>query len=123
MPSLSWFSYWSCSHLLRVQTVKFLSPIILIPSALPCLYQAVFRDFQKYQKVSFLTNYSSVNNTTICLPHSFSGTPEKADANSCTVRDRVDNKPIPRELSCDKPLYSSLYKCTLQRSTRLIHGA
>jgi len=65
------------------------------------LYQAVPRDFLKYQNV-FFTNYSSVNNFTTRLPDTFSGILHKADANACSIDNRIDNKPIPRELSFAK---------------------
>jgi hypothetical protein len=110
--------------LLHVQTVKFLSPTLLFPSALPCLQPAFTRlcsGTSRSTKTFLFTIYISVNNSTIRLPDAFSGTLEKADANACSVRDRIDNKPIPREMPCDKP-NTVLYKCTLQRSTRPIHG-
>lgn len=110
---------------LHVQTVKLLSPILLFPNALPCpqpTFTRLYSGTSKSINMFLFTIYISVNNSTIRLPDTFSGTLEKADANACCVRDRIDNKPIPREMPCDKP-DTVRYKCTLQRSTTLIHGA
>jgi len=58
-------------------------------------------DFQKYQDVSF-HKIQLPQQFYNHLPGAFFVTIEKPDANSCFVGNRIDNKPVPRELLFDK---------------------